>query len=128
MLVGLAICYGAWLWWIHELVRSPLNDAYFTQYVVARCTAAATDRLGTPPRSKERVEALGHAMAQCQAVEVAVDGAWGGILGSPSVRLRVVADGGARTEMRYYSVTVDPVLGIASIAYELDPALYYWTL
>lgn len=64
-------------------------------------------------------------MSDCQQLAVAVDGVWGGIYGKPSVRLRVVSPGRAEPEYKYYAVDVDPVLGIASIAYDLSPTLYY---
>jgi hypothetical protein len=125
-LAWVALAYAAWLWWIHHLVRSPLNHAYFTQYVTMRCTAAATDRLGGPPRSKERVAALADELSKCQGLAVAVDGVWGGMLRTPAVRLRVVPGEGAAT-LAYYAVDVDPILGIASIRYDLSPELYYWS-
>jgi len=41
------------------------------------------------------------------------------------VRLKVRLDGGSTTELKYYSVAVDPLLGLASIRYDLTPVLYY---
>lgn len=70
----------------------------------------------------------GQAQSACQDVEILVDGVWGGIVGAPSVRLKVLSNGGASTEFKYYSVAVDPILGIASVEYELTSGLYYWNL
>ena len=57
-----------------------------------------------------------------------MDGVWGGIFGKPSVRLKVLADGGADTHFKYYAVDINPMLGTASIRYELTPTLYYLNL
>jgi hypothetical protein len=124
-LAGVAILYGAALWWIHSSVRAPFARDYFEQYVAARCSDAAYERLGRSP-SREGLVQLGKALESCQETRVEVDGVWGGIFGAPSVRLRVRTDGGASTEFRYYSVDVDPILGVPSIRYTLDPGYYYW--
>ena len=70
------------------------------------------------PRSRPRTTAA--ALRQCQNVDVTVDGVWGGIWGSPSVRLLVAPKGGAQLETRYFSVSVNPIIGIASIRYEIS--------
>ena len=123
-LAWLALLYAAWLWWIHYLVRTPLNIEYFKLYVSLRCTAAQTARF-PQPRSREDLIELNEALRRCQGINVKVDGVWGGSLRKPSVRLKILHDDGARSEFKYYSVDVSPVLGTASIQYELSPALYY---
>jgi hypothetical protein len=123
-LVWLVVAYAAALWWMHYLVRTPLNLDYFKRYVTLRCSAALTER-AERPRSKETLLELEQGLKRCQEIEVEVDGVWGGIFGDPSVRLRVLSDGGATTDFKYYSVDVSPTLGIASIRYDLTPTLYY---
>lgn len=126
-LMCLLLCYVGALWWTHHLVRTPLNLAYFKQYVVARCGAALTDQ-AERPRSRETLVEIDRGLRRCQALGVEIDGVWGGIFGEPSVRLKVTSDGGATEELAYYSVAVSPMLGLASIRYELDPSLYYLNL
>lgn len=123
-LAWLAILYAVGLWWVHSLIRSPFNLDYFRRYVSLRCSAAQTAGIGAAP-SRDELIALEETLRACQRTEVAIDGVWGGIYGKPSVRLRVVSDPQAGAELKYYSVDVDPVLGIASIAYEITPAFYY---
>jgi len=123
-LVGLALCYGAALWWTHRVIRQPFNLDYYTRYISLRCSAAYTAP-AEHPRSRERLLEIEKALKRCQSVEVRVDGIWGGIVGSPSVRLKVLFDGGADTQFKYYLVDVSPILGTAFIDYELPPTLYY---
>ncbi len=120
----LVVPYAAVLWWMHHLIRSPLNLDYFQRYVTLRCSAALTEA-AERPRSRETLLELHRGLERCQGIEVEVDGVWGGIFGDPSVRLKVRSDGGATTTFQYYSVDVSPVLGVASISYGLDPMLYY---
>jgi hypothetical protein len=120
-----AVLYFAWLWWLHHLVRSPFNLDYFTHYVSIRCSAQQTDHLERPA-SREALQELAKASQRCQSIKVAVDGVWGGIRAKPAVRLKVLFAGETTPEFRYYSVDVDPILGTASIRYDLSPALYYW--
>jgi hypothetical protein len=103
----------------------PLNLDYFKRYVTSRCSAAITAQAEGRPRSREALLELERRLKRCQEIDVEVDGVWGGILGDPAVRLKVVSDGGATTAFEYYSVDVSPALGTASIRYGLDPALYY---
>jgi hypothetical protein len=123
-LVALALCYAASVWWTHRVIRNPFNLDYYTRYISLRCSAQHTGRV-EPRRSREALLEVEKALKRCQGIHVQVDGIWGGLLGSASVRLKVLADGGSDTQFKYYSVNVRPILGVASIAYELDPDLYY---
>lgn len=123
-LAGLALCYAATLWWIHRVVHNPLNVDYFTRYVSLQCSAQHTDRVERP-RSREVLAALEKDLKRCQGIAVQVDGIWGGLLWRPSVRLKVLFDDGTSTQLKYYSVDVSPIIGTASIRYELTPTLYY---
>jgi hypothetical protein len=123
-LAALAVCYAAALWWVHALIRTPLNLQYFKQYVTLRCSAQHTER-SERPRSRETLLELEQALKRCQDIEVEVDGTWGGASGTPSVRLKILKDAGATTEFEYYSADVSLVVGIASVRYELTPVLYY---
>ena len=125
--MGLALCYTASLWWMHRVIRAPYNLDYYTRYISLRCSAAHT--APTPqPRSRERLLEIEKELKRCQSVQVQVDGIWGGVIGSPAVRLKVVFDGGADTEFKYYSVDVSPILGTAFIDYEVTSAFYYLNL
>lgn len=121
------MCYAGALWWVHASIRSPVNVHYFQQYVALRCTAEHTEGADRP-RSREALLELDRALQRCRDIEVRVDGTWGGIYGQPSVRLKVLSEGGAKTDFKYYSVAVSPILGTVSIRYELTPALYYLTV
>ena len=124
-LVAAAVCYAVTLWWVHAAVRSPLSRQYFQQYVTLRCSAEHTGD-GERHRSRERLVEVDRALRRCEDMKVEVDGAWGGLDGNASVRLKVISDGGATEDLEYYSVDVSPILGISSIRYGLSPALYYW--
>ena len=126
-LAALAVAYAGALWWVHTVIRSPVNIDYFQRYISLQCTAQHTAD-SERPRSRETLIELERALARCQEIEVEVDGTWGGIYGKPSVRLRVLSNGGTDTEFKYYSVDVSPLVGIASIRYALTPALYYLNL
>lgn len=123
----LVVAYAAFLGWMHYLVRDEFNVAYFKQYVTARCTAKATDGL-RHPEPPEQLRATAAALRQCQNLDVKVDGVWGGLWGRPSVRLLVAPRDGAQPELRYLSVSVNPIIGVASISYEISRTTYYLNL
>jgi hypothetical protein len=124
-LVWLALPYAAGLWWIHHLVRDPFNVDYFRRYVSLRCTAEQTARFERSLTENPTGDLAG-ALRACQEMSVKVDGVWGGILGRPSVRLQVLSVSGAPIGVKYYSVSVNPLLGTASIRYELASPSYYY--
>jgi hypothetical protein len=124
-LAWLVVPYAAWLWWLHALVRNPLNVDYLQRYVSLRCSDAQMARRDASASREQAVE-LEAALRRCEALVVAVDGVWGGIDTRPSVRLAVHAGDGAPAEMKYYSVDVNPILGVVAVRFEITPALYYW--
>ncbi len=132
-LVWICLCYCVALFWIHYLARDKFNVEYYKQYVTLRCTAAHTERSGrslslSSSFSEETTVELADALRRCQDIEVVVDGVWGGISGTPSVRLKIVSEKGAHVEFKHYSVSVNPILGTASIEYGLTPSMYYLNL
>ena len=124
-LAWLLIPYAAWLWWLHALVRSPFNVDYLQRYVALRCSAAQMARFDASASREQAVE-LADALRRCEGLTVAVDGVWGGIDAKPSVRLKVLSADGAPAELEYYSVDVNPILGVVSVRFAITPALYYW--
>src|SRR4051812_22218536 len=112
----LLVPYAAWLWWLHALVHNPLNVDYLRRYVLLRCSAAQMARLDASASRQQAIE-LGAALRRCEALTVAVDGVWGGIDANVAVRLAVHPGDGGPVELEYYSVDVNPILGVASVRF-----------
>lgn len=123
-LAWLLVPYAIALWWVHHRVRDPFNVDYLRRYISARCSARLLDARSHPTPVEKLVE-IETGLRRCQGMSVEIDGVWGGLMGSASVRLRIRTDGDPGPLFKYYSVEITPLLGTISIRHELDPWMYF---